>query len=221
MPSKILCLSGMDGTGKTTQAQELVRQCRAAGYRAGYLWARWEPFFLRPIIERYFKKKNISGRAGTDFKQASQAKAKMLQRVWVRRAWRWFSILDYWLTKRPRIFWAARKWDILILDRYVYDFAIDQALNSGISPAEMAADLEKRIFKFFPRPDRTLVLLLSAEEGSRRKQDGTGVGYLQARNAYYQALVHCPGAIGVDASGTIPEVQSAIWQQIQPWLREA
>jgi thymidylate kinase len=144
-----------------------------------------------------------------------------MQRPLVRRAWNFLALLDYWLTKRLRIFWAARKWDILVCDRYAYDFAVDQALNSGLSPETMVADLGRRIFQWFPRPACTVVLFLSAEEGSRRKQDGTGVGYLQARDAHYQALIQCSGAVGVDASGSIPEVQAAVWEKIRPWIQEA
>lgn len=213
--TRYICLTGMDGTGKTTQAQEVIRRCREAGIQAGYLWARWEPFFLRPVTAWYFRKKKLQERGGQDFVQAKSAKARMLRRGWVRKIWQTLSLLDYWLTKRPRVFWAARKWPLLVCDRYVYDYAVDQAINLGQTPAEMVRDLEWRIFRFFPRPDVTVVLLLPAEEGARRKSDGTGAEYLKAREPYYRALLDCSGAKGVDASGTLAEVQAAVWEQVK------
>ncbi len=215
---RYICLTGMDGTGKTTQAQELVRRCRAAGIRAGYVWARWEPFFLRPLIELYFKRKQVTARAGEGFSEAIQTKTKALRHPGLRRLWDALSTLDYWLSKRPRMRRAEREWEVLVFDRYVYDFAIDQALNTGRSPEAMIEDLDRRLFRYFRRPVRTLVLLLSPEEGVRRKQDGTGVKYLAARAPYYRALLALPGAVEIDASGSIPEVQSAIWAQVQPEL---
>jgi thymidylate kinase len=216
--ARYICLTGMDGTGKTTQAQELVRRCRALGIKAGYVWARWEPFFLRPLIELYFKRKKVSARAGQGFTQANQVKTRMLRRPWMRKAWDALSTFDYWVSKRPRIRRAEREWEVLVFDRYVYDFAIDQAVNTGRTPEEMVLDLDRRLFRYFRRPVRTLVLLLSPEAGARRKQDGTGVGYLQAREPYYRGLLSVPGAVEIDASGSIAEVQAAIWEQVQPYL---
>lgn len=216
--ARYICLTGMDGTGKTTQAQELVRRCRADGIKAGYVWARWEPFFLRPLIELYFKRKKVSARAGQGFNEAIQVKTRALSRPWLRRAWDALSTFDYWVSKRPRIRRAEREWDVLIFDRYVYDFAIDQALNTGRTPEAMVEDLNRRLFRYFRRPARTLVLLLSPEEGARRKQDGTGVGYLEARNPYYRALLSIPGAVAIDASHTIDEVRAEIWAQVRSAL---
>jgi dTMP kinase len=215
---KFICLTGIDGTGKTTQARGVSERCRKEGLRAGYVWARWEPFFLRPVTALYFRRMGLRERGGQDYKKAIHAKTRLLRHPAIRKIWHIISLLDYWITKRPRVFLAGLKWDIFICDRYVYDYAVDQALNLGISPKEMVQDLGNRIFRYFPKPDLTIVLLLPAEEGSRRKQDGTGFGYLNVRAPYYRALLDCDGVVGVDASGSVEKVQGVVWNHVKSHL---
>jgi len=47
---KIICISGPDGTGKTTQAKLLEKNLKNEGIKCKYLWLRFYHFFSLPLL---------------------------------------------------------------------------------------------------------------------------------------------------------------------------
>lgn len=71
---RIVCLTGIDGTGKTTCAQALAEALSVQGFSVEYVWLRWEPFLLRWVGRRLKKKCAIENAAGDGFGKADIAK---------------------------------------------------------------------------------------------------------------------------------------------------
>ena len=45
-----ICFTGIDGSGKTTLSRGLVNALNERGIKYQYVYARWTPFILRPLI---------------------------------------------------------------------------------------------------------------------------------------------------------------------------
>ena len=46
----MICLIGMDGSGKTSQALALNKYLKDYGISNKYVWGRWDPIIFKPII---------------------------------------------------------------------------------------------------------------------------------------------------------------------------
>ena len=46
----LICFVGIDGSGKTTQAKELFSWMQSEGIKAKYVWNRFEPRLISPVI---------------------------------------------------------------------------------------------------------------------------------------------------------------------------
>lgn len=204
----LIYISGIDGCGKTTQAKLLVEALNHKGLNAQYKWVRWEPLFRKLIsIFRTAKVKqadNNRGNVGTEnvnYSNWLNFKRNLLAKPLIRILWLFYASLDYFIDYKKRF--KNISTNVVIVDRYVNDFIIDQAVNLNLPP-EMSGEIKKLLFlKTFRIPDYNIIIDLPAEVGYKRKSDGTPLSYLKARERYYEALegpntLHLNGLLSID-----------------------
>ena len=137
---KLIYISGIDGCGKTTQAQLLVERLRSDGKSADYQWLRWEPSIVPMIkaVKFILGKSRKPGTAETRITREDKAHSKwggLKKRLFssgaFRKLWLAYATRDYYRAYKK----ASRKWDAeyIVMDRYIFDFMIDQSLNYGIN----------------------------------------------------------------------------------------
>lgn len=223
----IIYISGIDGCGKTTQAQLLVETLQKNGHNAVYSWLRWEPSFVKFIkIFRRVKAdrhRNLQNKVEdiTSAENRSDAdwlklKRKLLSFTTFQKLWLFFATTDYYLAYRKKR--NAIKGDILVIDRYYFDFIIDQAVNLGLPP-DRCHLIEKTFFlSRFQAPDCSIIIDLPAETGYKRKSDGTPLCYLQTREKYYASLFPTERAFRVDGLLPIPQLSSQITSHVLKFL---
>jgi len=193
----IIYISGIDGCGKTTQSLLLEKELRSRGVSVKYAWLRWDPSFrklfdlLRLIIGKIRTNRNFSAIHQEQlhhnrwilFKKSVLSK-RLFQRLW----WRYAS-MDYLYALKKKI-GDLSTYDVIIVDRYIQDFVIDQAINLGVSSQDQFSIIEKLKAKSFRFPDYTIIINLPAEVGYRRKSDGTPLDYLKERESRYRLIPH-------------------------------
>lgn len=217
----IIYMSGIDGCGKTTQAKLLVDSLIKEGYNAKYKWLRWEPFFqkLYRLPKLLFKKKetttaqhivdveNIEHRQWADFKK------KLLSNAIFRKLWWLHASADYYFQTQKRL--KNLPSEILVVDRYLDDFIIDQAINFGSSPDAYSKEILSGIFiKKFKEPDYKIFIHLPAEVGYKRKSDGTPLAYLKERECYYKNISHTEDTLYLDGKKEI----KVLAREIADWV---
>ncbi|MBU4444421.1 hypothetical protein KJ656_04980 [bacterium] len=212
----IIYISGIDGCGKTTQAKLLVSKLITNGFDAEYIWMRWEPSFEKII--KYFRSIIVMKNAGKnptkkeieniEYGKWDKFKRKVLSSSVIRQFWWLHACADYYYTSRKQLREINAK--TVVIDRYVDDFIIDQAINFGLSP-EACVKLEDNVFlKKFKTPDIKIIIDLSAIGGYTRKKDGTPLNYLKQREAYYKRLHAMNNSVHLDGFEDIHSLASKI-----------
>jgi len=224
---KIIYLSGIDGCGKTTQAKFLVEYLKNQGIRAEYLWFRWEPS-LRKFINRFRNKKTKLGSSGNSEKKEVENiennewelfKKRMLSNSLIRRMWMSYACADYFASYRKHQFNNITA-EILVLDRYIDDFIIDQSINMSIPPNNIGTLMDNFFLKRFHYPDLKVIIDIPAREGYTRKSDGTSLTYLETREKYYQAICDA-NTIHLDGLKSIKELREEIATWVSSKLKGA
>src|SRR6185295_14678999 len=181
----LITFSGLDGAGKSTQIQLLVRRLTELGLESIVLWTRagYTPgcAAMKSLARR------LAGRrlpaAGP-----SEQRSALLRRPWVRRIWLIVAFLDL-VFSLLRIRLLRHRGRIVMCDRYLDDSLIDFHLNFAFEQAW----LERLMAWIAPRPDAAFLLLIPVPESLRRSdvkrepfRDGENV--LERRLGEYQRL---------------------------------
>jgi len=223
---KIVYLSGIDGCGKTTQAKLLVEALRKKGVNAEYFWLRWEPSFkkisnhIRSFVSNFYSK-NRKKPSKVDENQDNNQdkwlflKRKMLSNLFIRKLWLVLSSADYYFAYKKCF--KKMTADVAVVDRYINDFIIDQAINSGVDPERINKIKRAYFLNKFRFPDYTIIINLPASEGYSRKNDGTSQDYLEVRQRYYKSIngqntLHLNGLESIDVLHD--KVKTWVFQQI-------
>lgn len=198
-PGRLIVMEGLDGVGKTTQAQLLAANLRRRGW---------------PVV---LTQEPTAGPFGQRIRQLRRGRR---QEVTPREELALF-LADRREHVQQVILPALAAGKIVIADRYYYSsMAYQGAL--GLDPGEIAAQHDR----FAPEPDLVILLELSPGERNRRlAQRGTApdsfeeAGYLAKVKAIYDRL-HLPQLCRIDASGSETEVQARILAQVLQCLNQ-
>lgn len=220
---RIVCISGLDGCGKTTQARLLVQRLNECGMTAEYRWLRWEPSVL-PIIGTARRLLNCNNRAATGATEVRISKENREHAGWrrmkrcllasatLRRLWLLYATNDY--RRAYRKVSAGWKSQFVVLDRYVFDFIADQSINLDVEIDRFLAVLPRSFLADVPMPELAVIIDVPAEVGYARKRDGTSLEYLKERESLYARFTAAGQVLHVDGT----QSQEAIHQDIFAWI---
>lgn len=226
----IICFNGIDGSGKSYQAQRLVAELQAAGYPAVHVWSGGKRVFRRPLIalgKRLMRKRLSAARtrsaqpntaADTAYHQYLASTQSVLRHAWLRRLWEHVSLLEHtieiWFTVVPPL---LRK-QIVVSDRYLHDSIIRVAVLAGTDAQQLPQRLSSLRWYRVPRPTRSFLIDVPADVAFQRKDDIPAIEYLQRRIPLYHAAVPVLGLQVIDGTASPDDVAAAVWQQVKPLL---
>lgn len=215
---KMIVLSGLDGSGKSTQTKLLAERLTAEGIPAQPIWNRWEPRLSAPMIE--IAKKFLSLFAGAserDYESFREAKRKTMQNPLKRALWQTLVWSEYAWQVRDRISAPLRRGSTVICDRYVYDTLIDIAINFSVPPENIEELMEHPLLALFPKPALSVIVDIDPIIGASRKSDGTPASYLADRREHYKEIARILGAPVIDGSSSIELVFESLWEACSSW----
>ncbi|MCF6158929.1 MAG: hypothetical protein E3K32_10235 [wastewater metagenome] len=215
--SIFICFTGIDGSGKSSQAQVLQKHLHELGIPAIYTWSRWEPYLLQPFIKR-FKGSDATRASGVS--NIRKKKQILLRNPCILWLWLNLALFDYYLQARRKVLGYLNKRNIILCDRYLFDFAADQAVNMGKSTEGLEHVLQLTLSRLFPQPDLLFILDVEPETGSKRKQDGTSIEYLKERQKLYSYYKKLPNAILIDTNSSFETVARQIAGYTISFLKE-
>jgi thymidylate kinase len=218
MRRRFIVLMGIDGSGKSTQAEALRDWLVGEGFAAETVWMRGESYVTRPVLAvgkavlraPAESKRGGGAGAGKAYADYVGAKRSFFKSRMLRKVWTGLTVLDLYITFRSALLTVPRKTEFVILDRYIYDSFIDIDTAFGEKGVEALGLLRSRAASIFPRPELVLFLEITPEEAMRRKDDIPSIQYLEEREPIYRAIAEALGAVPVDGNGPREQVQTAI-----------
>lgn len=207
----LICFTGIDGTGKTTLSKELVELLNKKGVECKYVYARLNPFILKPFIlvgnSVFLRRKDIS----KNYSEYSNTKRNaIVKHPFLSRIYQQILLFDYFFqfffkVKVPLIFGKN-----IVCDRYVYDTVItDLSVDMDYS-GDRVISLLNKLLCFFPEPDIAFLIDVAEEIAYQRKDDTPSIRYLKDRRDMYLDVGKEYGMVTLDGSKSLDELKNMI-----------
>jgi len=213
--SFLICFTGIDGSGKTTLAKELVELLNKKGVMCKYVYGRLKQFILKPFmitgIKMFLRKKDIF----EDYTGYSNTKKRAIEgHSFLSKLYQQISLFDYSLqllfkVKLPLVFGKN-----IVCDRYIYDTVItDLSVYVNYSRSEIKK-LLKKCFYIAPKPDIVFLIDLPEEIAYQRKDDTPSMEYLVERREIYLEVGKEEGMVVLDGTKSLEELQTEIERRV-------
>ncbi len=220
MTQRIVTIIGTDGSGKTTLSDQLAADLNGMGVSARREWLGAESYLMAPVrrvLKVAWSQEKAAGAPTPDapvselgYGQEIGRKQRLVRRFrWLAGIYVAMILLDYRMQLRLKL-WRARRADVVIADRYLFDVLVNLGLTLGWSPAEVVKFAQRQLPKF-PLPQVRVFLRVAPEVSMARKDDIPDISYLRLRFSYYEAVAHAFGF--VERDGTLPIAENAEWLQ--------
>ena len=209
----LICFTGLDGSGKSTLAKALVSDLKAHGVESRYVYGRFEPSLIKPILfigrVLFFRGQRHDG----DYRQYSAQRYKVFRSPFMSVAYQFLMLFDYWLQMLIKTVVPLKLGKTVVCDRYTYDTVINLAVDLDYSNNRM-----NKVFdlysKLLPKPERVFLMDVPEEIALQRKDDIPSIDYLIERREHYLLLGKRCGATILDATEGLKELESKIRNKI-------
>jgi thymidylate kinase len=188
----IIYVTGIDGSGKSTLAKCLVDTI-FKGNKTRVIWARYQPNLVKKILFP-FKKNYITDKSkdhimnAEEFSRWFTFKKKITKNILLSKIVFFLQAVDYYLQilRIEKLVKTVNNREILIIDRYILDFIVDQSINYGNISRSF-------ITKFFLKRLKIIDLIFYIDVNENialnRKKDIPSIEYFQNKREYYRYYI--------------------------------
>lgn len=203
----LVSLIGTDGSGKTSTTELLFKRLQQEGEVVSQVWCGAESYLMWPfrfILKKFRKKKAIPVCSSVSYKSELKEKQSMSQkRPWLVPCYITLVLLDY----RLQYIWKMRgnrDSNVLLLDRYYFDVAVNLAMTLGWSPDELILFLQQNSYRW-RLPDVRVFVYVSSAVSMSRKDDIPDKDYVDLRIGYYRRIAEVFGFIEISGEANQDE----------------
>ena len=192
-PGLLICFTGIDGSGKTTQARLLLDWLKSKDVKSTYVWSRGEVLAIRNIF--LFWGRKALGTSAREIAQNKKSyrtyqsrKSKLMENPLVRMLWSATTQMEHLIQINAEIRPKVRDGCVVVCDRYLWDSTIDMAVLNNKNPDWLLSGPNRFLWEFVPKPTVTFFVDIPPEEAMRRKDDIPSVEYVRKRAECYRYL---------------------------------
>lgn len=206
--SRFLYIAGADGTGKTTLANEVVKQLRAQGIPCKQLWLRFPLFWSLPLLAyarlRHFSRAEVVN--GTRYGYWDFGPSWVMSTVFP-----WLALFDAFILSRVQIGLPLLLGQTLVCERFVLDLVIDLAV--GLDDPEFWQQAPGKYFlSLIPGQTHVVILDLDLETIVKRRPSLADDRSLARKREFYLKLA-ADGRISVwQADDDVGNLAKAVLQ---------
>ena len=217
-PGLLVTLSGIDGSGKSIQADRLRAAFETCDVRVKPIWARGASSRRAGAIMRAGKRALGGGKSDAKSDSAAATRNEAERFAERRRRLqnpfaRWVFSMVYasdlfwpyvWQTRR-----ALLNGTVVICDRHICDALADYALFTGTDPTNPPLSL-KVLHTMIPRAQVAILLDVDAEEALRRKPEEGSSEHLAIARHMLLGLAQARRMTVVGGNSTVDEIQRTV-----------
>lgn len=222
----LICLTGIDGSGKSTQAEKLVMRLRMAGYPARYVWAGRKSSFTAPFVRLGKSHMHAPQRPSTasvemnaPYRSYMRDMKHLFERRLARAAWQRLTLAEHVLQIWKRASIPLARGEIVVCDRYLYDTLVSQAVLFGVTLDQFMVEPNDLVLRLVPRPAVGFWLDVPSDIALSRKADIYDREHLEARQPLYAYLSQKLSLHTLDATLEADVLANTIWLQVHGLLR--
>lgn len=187
---RLICFTGIDGSGKTTQAKLLVDWLASQGIKTTYTWSRGEVLAIRRIFLSMGRRALGTSTREIASDQASyrkyqSRKSRLMGNALVRTLWSVMTYVEHLVQINLDIRRQLQDGFWVVCDRYQWDTLIDLAVLNNKDSEWLVNGFNRFTWRLIPRPAITFLIDIPPEEAMRRKDDIPSLEYVQKRRAHY------------------------------------
>jgi thymidylate kinase len=208
-PTTFVCICGLDGAGKTTQAEALRAALEECEIPARRIWQRGG--YSRPL--EWLKSLARGASSSVPSIDDSAAKARAYRRPLVSSAWAWIIAFEQIAAAWLAVGTARLLGQAAVGERYLPDTVAE--LSERFGDPQYASSAPARLMcSLVPRPDLILWLDLPAERAFARKADWP-VEVLEARRMlYHRALDRFASVETLDATRPARDLEGEVVDRV-------
>lgn len=205
----IICVIGLDGSGKTSHLTLLSNALKRNGFRCKCFHLHGAVFRMLSLpMLSLCRKLGYRDEAGHPLVQSNKA---------IVSVWPWCFFMDFLIFFFGMTFPSFRRRNVVwLFDRYIYDAVVDLMVATGDQTFHKR--MASRLFlPIFPKPNVTVLLDVDAETALRRKihQESHTLNYLKKRRSFYLKLGEELGLPIVSATKPFNEVHCSLVKAIR------
>jgi dTMP kinase len=183
-PGVLICLSGIDGSGKTTLAKALIRYMNEHGTSGHYVWGGFSPTILLQPVLSFAKHLFYQEECHTT---VLPGKGRVLRSNLWATIYHHMVLADYILQMRTRVGFPLFLGRNVVCDRYVYDTVVNTALVLDYSDNKLLR-LLRIMQRLVPRPSWVFVTDLPEDAAYARKDDILSIAFLAERRQRFHLI---------------------------------
>ena len=195
---RLICFTGIDGSGKTTLSKTVVRRLREGGERAIYAYGRSIPVISRLLMAAGRRVFLDQRDVWENYSVYAMEKKRALKNALLAQAYR----LSVWADYLPQAFSRIETpllfgW-MVVCDRYVFDTVVNDLgahLEYGVDDIRLSV---AAMFRLLPEPDVAFLIDVPEEIALGRKDDVPHLDYLRERRELYLLMAQLYPMVQLD-----------------------
>jgi thymidylate kinase len=232
----LICLTGVDGCGKSTQAGILMQRLTHEGWDPALVWTGGRPYISRPAIKLVkrrlrapvqqadgtFATRDGSADTTDEFSEYLGKTNRMFRKYPIlRRGWTDVSLLEHVVEADLGVLPQLARGRAVVCDRYLFKSVVNLAVLLDLKLTDLPDLIRHPALKLVPWPTAYFLLDIPADVAAARKHDLPSPEYVERRVPYYRALAAYTSMPVVDATQSPDEVAEAIWETVSQVLNSS